>query len=114
MSVVEDYNGSVTVQRESSDSGQAAAVSGTKPSKEHAENVCMRAVNQAIGRAIRHKGDWASILLVDSRYGRARVQGKLPGWIRESLPRTEGSGSAGAGRVEGVVGDLGKFFAERR
>ena len=70
----------------------------------------MRAVNQAIGRAIRHKGDWASILLFDSRYGQARVQRKLPGWIKESLP--EGSGSAG--RVEGVVGDLGRFFDERR
>lgn len=94
-------------QRGASDGGQDAGAGG-KASREHAENVCMRAVNQAIGRAIRHKGDWASILLFDSRYGQARVQRKLPGWIRESLP--EGS----VGRVEGVVGDLGRFFEGRR
>jgi chromosome transmission fidelity protein 1 len=84
---------------------------GGKASREHAENVCMRAVNQAIGRAIRHKGDWASILLFDSRYGQARVQRKLPGWIKESLPE---SGGGGGGRVDEVVGDVARFFDGRR
>ena len=88
--------------------GGGSGGSGGKASREHAENVCMRAVNQAIGRAIRHRGDWASILLFDSRYGQARVQRKLPGWIRESLP--EGS----AGHVDGVVHDVEEFFARRR
>ena len=102
-------DGRAAARDERGGEGGVSGVSG-KASREHAENVCMRAVNQAIGRAIRHKGDWASILLFDSRYGQARVQRKLPGWIKESLP--EGSGSAG--RVEGVVGDLGRFFDERR
>jgi chromosome transmission fidelity protein 1 len=93
--------------------GRAAVRDGVegqagKASREHAENVCMRAVNQAIGRAIRHKGDWASILLFDSRYGQARVQKKLPGWIQESLP------DGGGGRVDGVVSDVARFFDERR
>ncbi|KAF2858889.1 DNA repair helicase [Piedraia hortae CBS 480.64] len=57
-------------------------------SKEHAENVCMRSVNQAIGRVIRHKDDWASIVLLDARYGREGIQAKLPGWIRASLSTT--------------------------
>jgi chromosome transmission fidelity protein 1 len=52
--------------------------------REHAENVCMRSVNQAIGRVIRHKNDWASILLLDARYGDNRIQTKLPGWIRNA------------------------------
>lgn len=46
------------------------------------ENMCMRAVNQSIGRAIRHKDDYAVILLLDHRY--ERVRSKLPGWIRDA------------------------------
>lgn len=62
-----------------------------KASKEYVENVCMRSVNQAIGRVIRHKDDWASIILFDARYADARIQGKLPGWIRTSVdPRASG------------------------
>ncbi|KAK4936988.1 hypothetical protein LTR28_009978 [Elasticomyces elasticus] len=56
-------------------------------SREYAENVCMRAVNQAIGRAVRHKGDWAALLLVDRRYSGERIISKLPAWIKKSLPR---------------------------
>jgi chromosome transmission fidelity protein 1 len=81
-----------------------------KASREHAENVCMRAVNQAIGRAIRHKGDWASILLFDARYAQQRVQAKLPGWIKESMPVR---GEAGQGRVDGVAKDVESFFESR-
>lgn len=62
-------------------------VSGGNASREFAENVCMRAVNQAIGRAVRHKDDWASILLIDKRYGQQRITAKLPNWIQASLSR---------------------------
>jgi chromosome transmission fidelity protein 1 len=82
-----------------------------KASREHAENVCMRAVNQAIGRAIRHKGDWASILLFDARYAQQRVRAKLPGWIKESMPVR---GEVGQGRVEGVAEDVARFFERRK
>jgi chromosome transmission fidelity protein 1 len=70
----------------------------------------MRAVNQAIGRAIRHKGDWASILLFDARYAQQRVQTKLPGWIKESLPAKD---EANVGRVIDVAKDVVQFFASR-
>lgn len=49
------------------------------------ENSCMRAVNQSIGRAIRHQNDYASILLLDRRYDTERIKAKLPGWIRQGL-----------------------------
>ena len=62
----------------------------------------MRAVNQCVGRAIRHRGDYAAILMVDKRYGGERIRGKLPGWIRGSLK----NGTA----VREVGGLLGGFF----
>ncbi|KAF7890629.1 hypothetical protein EAF00_008944 [Botryotinia globosa] len=71
--------------------------------KEFFENVCMRAVNQSVGRAIRHKGDWAGILMVDERFRGERVRGKLAGWIREGV-RGGGGGGGGAGVWEGGGG----------
>lgn len=49
------------------------------------ENACMRAVNQCIGRAIRHRNDYAAILLVDKRYSSPRIKQKLSAWIRGSM-----------------------------
>ena len=45
----------------------------------------MKAVNQSIGRAIRHKQDYASIILVDHRYSRTNILSQLPGWIKEHV-----------------------------
>jgi chromosome transmission fidelity protein 1 len=39
----------------------------------------------SIGRAIRHKDDYAVILLLDHRYLRSSVKSKLPGWIGDKL-----------------------------
>ncbi|ORY79420.1 ATP-dependent RNA helicase CHL1 [Protomyces lactucae-debilis] len=61
---------------------------GKEAGREFYENACMRAVNQSIGRAIRHKGDYAAIILLDKRYGQERIQKKLPNWIKTGL-RTE-------------------------
>lgn len=49
------------------------------------ENACMRAVNQCIGRAIRHKEDYGAIFLLDRRYSTQRIQSKLPGWIQKGI-----------------------------
>ena len=51
----------------------------------HYENLCMRAVNQSIGRAIRHQGDYAAIVLADERFATPRISKKLPGWVGKHL-----------------------------
>ena len=43
----------------------------------------MRAVNQSVGRAIRHKDDYAVIILLDSRYcTKPMIKNKLSDWIK--------------------------------
>lgn len=58
---------------------------GKAAARDFYENACMRAVNQSVGRAIRHRGDYAAILMLDRRYQTPRIQAKLPGWIQGSL-----------------------------
>jgi len=76
---------------------------GKAAARDFYENACMRAVNQCVGRAIRHKNDYAAILMMDRRYGAQRIQAKLPGWIRKTLAN-------GAG-VRELEGRLDEFFA---
>lgn len=78
---------------------------GKAAARDFFENTCMRAVNQCVGRAIRHKGDYAAIMLLDRRYGMKRIQDKLPKWIRGSL--------TGATGVRGVQQKLDEFFATK-
>lgn len=54
----------------------------------------MKAVNQSIGRSIRHSRDYASIVLIDKRYARTSVQRKLPEWIANQLKVCEKFGPA--------------------
>ena len=41
----------------------------------------MRAVNQSIGRSIRHINDYSIIYLVDRRFSTPRIQNKLSQWV---------------------------------
>ncbi|KAL6233505.1 hypothetical protein BDW75DRAFT_215020 [Aspergillus navahoensis] len=72
------------------------------------ENACMRAVNQCIGRAIRHRNDYAAIVLIDKRYGRANVQAKLPGWIKQSVVKGSALLPAAA-----TLDGLSRFFRSK-
>lgn len=54
----------------------------------------MKAVNQSIGRAVRHKDDYASVVLLDQRYLQHNRQKSLPQWIQRSLESHERFGSA--------------------
>ncbi|XP_024543669.1 ATP-dependent DNA helicase DDX11 [Selaginella moellendorffii] len=54
--------------------------------RDYYENLCIKAVNQSIGRAIRHAKDYAAILLLDGRYvTTGGPAAKLPEWIKEHL-----------------------------
>jgi len=77
--------------------------------REFYENACMRAVNQSVGRAIRHRGDYAAIVMVDRRFGNERIKGKLPGWIQEGLVK-----GADEKSFAELVGRLGGFFRAKR
>jgi chromosome transmission fidelity protein 1 len=54
----------------------------------------MKAVNQCIGRAVRHREDYATVLLLDARYARQSTVRQLPGWIQGSLQTHEKIGPA--------------------
>jgi chromosome transmission fidelity protein 1 len=47
------------------------------------ETMCMKAVNQAIGRSIRHRNDYSIILLIDSRFCIDKNLNRLSSWIRK-------------------------------
>lgn len=58
--------------------------------QQYYENLCIKGINQSIGRAIRHKGDYAAIVLLDRRFTlRTSISNGLPGWIRQSLVKNE-------------------------
>ncbi|CAD6196630.1 unnamed protein product [Caenorhabditis auriculariae] len=56
------------------------------------ESLCMHGVNQAIGRAIRHRRDYAAIFLLDERYAKDSVRSKLSSWISGRLRVANGFG----------------------
>lgn len=88
---------------------QQASAQAKQVARDFYENACMRAVNQSIGRAIRHRGDYAAIVLCDRRFGSERIRGKLPAWIRGGMV----DGAEGRG-LQGCVGALNVFFRGRK
>ncbi|KAL8458240.1 hypothetical protein ACS0TY_035941 [Phlomoides rotata] len=84
--------------------------------KEYYENLCMKAVNQSIGRAIRHVNDYSAILLVDSRYASdsrkrsfSHPTEKLPQWIKSRLVTT----TTNYGEVHRLLHQFFKFHKNK-
>ncbi|KXZ47102.1 hypothetical protein GPECTOR_38g339 [Gonium pectorale] len=65
-------------------------------------NTAMRAVNQAMGRVIRHRWDYGAILLADDRFRGASTQRNMSRWVREHVVVYDNFGRATA--------SLTKFF----
>ncbi|GIL44613.1 hypothetical protein Vafri_2140 [Volvox africanus] len=96
--------------------------------RQYYEGLCIKAVNQCVGRVIRHARDYATIVLVDARYmpqprGVAKVAhgssgeiayagtgggvvSALPTWIQQSL-------QTGTGDFPHVYSNLVRFFRGR-
>lgn len=84
----------------------AAQESSNFTGNEYYENLCMKAVNQCIGRSIRHINDYAAVLLIDERYSNERIQRKLPQWISQEAKAPL--------NFSGVQGAIAKFFQEKK
>lgn len=69
------------------------------------ENLTFRAINQSIGRSIRHKNDAASIILLDQRFEKPSNIEQLPAWIRESIK---------INKFGECIGNLSKFYKEMK
>ncbi|KAI8071019.1 helicase C-terminal domain-containing protein [Gongronella butleri] len=74
--------------------------------QEYYENLCMRGVNQSIGRAIRHRNDYATIVLLDQRYNSANIRKKLPGWIGKHVDHCDNFGRA--------MTNVSRFFRDKK
>lgn len=61
-----------------------------------------RAVNQAVGRCIRHKKDYGAILLCDERFNNEYAVNKLSKWLRSSVKPS---------RMEDCLRDLRSFYS---
>ena len=86
------------VRRESSGSGAPQPLSGQDWYRLEAS----RAVNQAVGRVIRHRRDYGAVILCDSRFGDAGFSGQLSAWVRPFLRVHPNFGT--------VVRELTQFF----
>ncbi|XP_059062419.1 ATP-dependent DNA helicase DDX11 isoform X2 [Achroia grisella] len=70
------------------------------------ENLCMKAVNQCIGRAVRHINDFACILLLDERYSRPTTISALPSFVQRSLITDSAFGN--------TIGSVARFFTRQK
>lgn len=98
------------------DGRESVAGAWGKVGREYYEESCMKAVNQSIGRAIRHKADYASVVLMDSRYGRGEGVGggpmnRLPKWIQDSVPQSQKGDGLSFGEC---FARLREFFVRHR
>ena len=70
--------------------------------------MCMTVVSQAIGRVIRHIGDYAAIIFLDERMQQGHLRSMLPLWVQGRFQTPHSAFDSISG-----LGNLRKFYAER-
>ncbi|KAK1445085.1 DNA repair DEAD helicase rad3/xp-d subfamily protein [Babesia gibsoni] len=63
----------------------------------------IRAVNQAVGRAIRHINDYGVIMLADSKFNTPKIRKGLSQWVQRDIKRSE--------YIEECMDDMNEFLA---
>jgi hypothetical protein len=103
--------GTAHQQNTNAPGGSSSSSSGSFTGRDFYEDLCFKAVNQCVGRVVRHRGDYAAVVLLDTRWvvgpsewaalagssggssGSTRrivpVQ-KLPGWLQRSYVPSNG------------------------
>jgi Fanconi anemia group J protein len=87
---------------------RARAGAGVLSGNEWYAQQAFRALNQAVGRCLRHRNDHGAVLLVDERYahgGNGSLTANLPKWLRPALKKCADFGDS-------VIG-LRLFFGNR-
>lgn len=74
--------------------------------KDFLDNLCMKAVNQSVGRSIRHINDYSVIILLDSRYDRENIKSKLSHWVKNRI-QPERS-------VQSIMHNVKEFFDDKK
>jgi len=73
-----------------------------------------RALNQALGRCIRHRKDWGAIIMVDDRYARnERYVNGLSKWVRKNVNHFSSCGNM-FNHLETFVKDMKQFDKEEQ
>lgn len=57
--------------------------------QDYYNSLCMKVVNQSVGRSVRHKDDYSSIILIDKRFKNQNIVGAMPNWITQKRELTE-------------------------
>ena len=90
----------VDAKRKFNDNGQRTL--GLLPGSVWYEQQAFRALNQAVGRCIRHRGDWGAIILLDERFQQAKYQKGLSRWLRGAITPQPS--------FQAAFGSMGDFF----
>ena len=69
---------------------------GTLSGEEWYSQGAMRAVNQALGRVIRHRHDYGAVVLADERFAHGNVRAQLSVWLRPAVQPFDTFGKAAA------------------